>query len=1762
MDWDKTPTPTPGQPPPKPRRTRVRPNVLHYESLPTAPPAMCGRTEENIFQFPAVASRARNLSASPKFERKEVKDLPVCERGKHACSKCLPYRADRGTIEPLKSRLNSAIEAMDELTRTYALLEGFLEQRLATIADNEAGERAAEQEAKMAVDEELPSTSQAAAKQRPPAKPARLKTNHNDTEFELEHSLTWLESLMGTEVVPPFKQGKFKRIRERSKSMMDDDLNLYMKADRSSSKLSTSSSRPYLLRRQSTYSDNKAKVSKWTKVKAAFKWERANVPPSGPGAPENSVLMPLNHEVERYLKVPISVAAGSSSADSIISSSSGHIMSDTGGTPGTISSASSLDDLEAGCRQSFRKYKTSFQLSPLIYVSVTIPPGRDSSKSDTRCDSRTSNFEVELRKSATDERLDSNRSSAPPLAAKSSSSKSLRRSKAFSDFEVLPEDHVAEIKATSSRRQKLPPSPLNLSQVNQIYSSDLPQLHSPLKSPKDSRMRRVHSPGTSSVPSSPSRHSDFFGEFESEDLSSGDFSEPTTPNRKNFPQNADDEVFQHYQLLVLKLDSEFKNKQREFERSSASNRSVKLGSGANSAGGTVGPSGSGSGKRSSEEHSPTQLLQHSELMSTDQLEQNLTPQFKKKLHKWRAKQQNCSAGAYASSDPPAASPTAKSQSSGEVKPKIDWNLWSMGQVKLEGQGLCALPDQKDLPEKFQKKLEQWNRLKCAPGGGTASDNDSLKRSSKHGQSTRRGSDDDRWYKHRPHDKEKCVHSQSSVTNQGTNPLNPSSRRLSRLKAIVAPDHTSKNIEVKTSGGEVMKFEGISRKFTRKLYEWEKARGIGPEASTFALLHPGYCPIDVRRINKECNKATAEHSPTLSRSLSLDSVSPNCQLQLAISQQASSLSLNDVNDLKEIEDSADALTDHEFKKYDEPEAVMVEVEEHIHDTASPLVTAHTLVEQQTPIYKYEEVQCNDYVNSRRVQSFESHTNLAPLLGALKRADDLFGQLRNASPDLSEQPSMRDCQAALLSIRSIYPYYSNNLMKAGVLNAISDVQSELGRLLELSQKSPLDEACCQETMQERSLEYLEELQGLHESLQCLKLSIRKDYSKYEYENMPVKPFLTSLEGGTNRYPRDIVPDINITSEDGQQLDSSSAYATCDNSSRDRLAQDDNSASAASPMEHETETSTTTGTLCRSTAPTANPGSLANGGASTSASCAKKKLLRLRKMGSRQNSKTESDSSDADTHSVLETPRRLRRKNFRMKQRSLDDDFRLGSTAPANETEEIVYGSLKVRPGQLIEQSQCVAPAPIPASTPSSSTPSTATTPPTRVGAFVPPPLPESNNRTYNTNANVFVKTKRKLFTTIPEPSAFEGIAVIEKELDSPLEEQQPEKLEKLQKSENLQKLERSKCQPRPLSLYKSISLERICSFSPQPAKEELRKSQSSDNLRRGSLLVRPPLASDSMQRLAESKKLEKHQELPANPPVPVPRKAHIYKKNSLHKSHSATVTNKIEHKIAKTGSGSTFSRAPPPPPVPLPLVLPNKEDNTLPRIQRKHPNTPTKAKQFEFPPTQILAPERPATPLSERAIRLQLAKAQFLQSAPVTPRQEPQTPPPKGSDSVVLQKSISAGSMRGEPAKQPPAYQDVSTDQESVGTSSAYDSLPRAVSRSAKISSKLGFATLTSKLRRGHKKPKETPATSGPGSALSALCRQTLMADAIPQAFGIAAPASASGASVEKPPPSPTGRNVLKSHSTPQAAASPSDINFDGLNKSLSEQYVRQLKESDV
>lgn len=77
-------------------------------------------------------------------------------------------------------------------------------------------------------------------------------------------------------------------------------------------------------------------------------------------------------------------------------------------------------------------------------------------------------------------------------------------------------------------------------------------------------------------------------------------------------------------------------------------------------------------------------------------EENLSADFKKKLDAWRMmkNQQQQPTGA-----------TTKS-SDNNSKKQLDWQLWRTGQMKFDNQGLIALPDTKDLPEDFQKKLSE------------------------------------------------------------------------------------------------------------------------------------------------------------------------------------------------------------------------------------------------------------------------------------------------------------------------------------------------------------------------------------------------------------------------------------------------------------------------------------------------------------------------------------------------------------------------------------------------------------------------------------------------------------------------------------------------------------------------------------------------------------------------------------------------------------------------------------------------------------------------------------------------------------------------------------------------------------------------------------------------------------------------------------------------------------------------------------------------
>lgn len=83
--------------------------------------------------------------------------------------------------------------------------------------------------------------------------------------------------------------------------------------------------------------NKQAKVSKWTKVKAAFKWEKAYATVVDTKANDASGLVPVNYELARYLRVPSNnEEIGTSITDSGAAEAS---------TPGSISLCSSVDDV-------------------------------------------------------------------------------------------------------------------------------------------------------------------------------------------------------------------------------------------------------------------------------------------------------------------------------------------------------------------------------------------------------------------------------------------------------------------------------------------------------------------------------------------------------------------------------------------------------------------------------------------------------------------------------------------------------------------------------------------------------------------------------------------------------------------------------------------------------------------------------------------------------------------------------------------------------------------------------------------------------------------------------------------------------------------------------------------------------------------------------------------------------------------------------------------------------------------------------------------------------------------------------------------------------------------------------------------------------------------------------------------------------------------------------------------------------------------------
>ena len=290
--------------------------------------------------------------------------------------------------------------------------------------------------------------------------------------------------------------------------------------------------------------------------------------------------------------------------------------------------------------------------------------------------------------------------------------------------------------------------------------------------------------------------------------------------------------------------------------------------------------------------------------------ENLPPEFRKKLQEWEKIRKG----------------------SGTKKKLADVPRWkSLSGPKSE-------MDYQNLSEDFRKKLEEWKQMK--------SDKTSPKQSQKQKKETDK---ELQWF-----EKELTkIEKEKQRLERERQKFLEREESLSKLRNSVVGG-LKKEVLIHTPSG-FYRFEGISRKFTQKLYEWEKAQGIGPESSTFALLNSSLTP-DKKDLQR--NETSSLVRSKSADSIAISALNLTCPL---MSHQPSSLSLNDVEELEKecLDDSRSSSEQfisshsHETLALDEPEALIVEIEDIVEETAEPLHPIAIAQKTQQPIYQRQE-----------------------------------------------------------------------------------------------------------------------------------------------------------------------------------------------------------------------------------------------------------------------------------------------------------------------------------------------------------------------------------------------------------------------------------------------------------------------------------------------------------------------------------------------------------------------------------------------------------------------------------------------------------------------------------------------------------------------------------------------------------------------------------------------------------------------------------------
>lgn len=842
-------------------------------------------------------------------------------------------------------------------------------------------------------------------------------------------------------------------------------------------------------------------------------------------------------------------------------------------------------------------------------------------------------------------------------------------------------------------------------------------------------------------------------------------------------------------------------------------------------------------------------------------------------------------------------------------------------------------------------------------------------------------------------------------------------------------------------------------------------------------------------------------------------------------------------------------DSEFGEKDrqeEPEAVIVEVEDDIVETAAPLFTAHPIIEHQTPVYKYE-VPCGELCTGKREAVLCGNTSRPKRIStqALQSVSKLKTCLQDNQDDY--QDNVKHVQAVLSSLQESIPDLARCIRGESprghdALEAIKKLVHELMTMLEALS---VEEAFSKEELNEKTGAIDIKLVALQKSINLVCRYIE------------------------TRRLSDSIPEINIISDESNER-GRAIVSTTPTVFQSEVVINEPRINVVGHIPHPEENLTVESIY-------QDPGEGCSKKIHRNVSNGSKKKMRLRKMGSRQNSKTESDSDEEAMNIVLEAPRRVKRKTSKAK-RPPEEDRKLSEEKKEEYGGEDIVYVLKVKPGQKIEQKEVVK---------DNNDANVLISPTESCIELIESPQDNASN-----SASVFVKTKRKLFTTVDEPST-ETKSFVVKDLESssasdthesekpktvittlPPIPQSPSTQRKLdfkltppkEPSPSIrlmiakynQKVEKSNKSPissgtcTPITVRSPVLERRVRAQTVryQEKFEKVVKSASAGNIRINDGLVAveipdseyntqnykilkassaevlpchrsastsrnnsfhneyaiyPPLACDSLKVITKNcGAIPKAPSLSQAPETG--KKEHLYRKNKEKPTSLFLKTGAVK-KITQKNAGSPDSlwRRSISSSASESWSIPDKSDNTVPKITRKYdtkhsPNDENYnllARSLEFqastsaPTTPMGDGERPKTPLTERALKLQKAKEEFLKGY-ITRSASNWEAAARNED--VWKKRLSQVSAGSETSHD----ECVLSKSASVGfidTASAekqspdgYDSLPRSPLRLEKSPSRFGFSSLASKFRKVKMRrgSKDTPKIS----AVSALCRQSL------------------------------------------------------------------------